>query len=160
MAAGDTLLEFDALANRPPATGFATVSLLGDWPVLVFADGETQAGQFAAFVPGAYRGGALIVAGVATADVTSGVAQLQLDLYRVADGDALGALPTPSATLTTSVSAPTTAGDAVTFAFSAGTMASLAAGDWLVVRVSRIGGDAGDTLAGAVDLLGVTVTEQ
>ncbi|MCA9234959.1 MAG: hypothetical protein KDA44_05790 [Planctomycetales bacterium] len=160
MAAGDTLLEFDALANRPPASGFASLGMRGDWPMLLLADAATEIAQFAALVPQHYRGGDLAASCLATADVASGQAKLQLDLYRLAPGDDLAALPAASATVAATATAPSTAGEALAVDFAAASVAGLAAGDWLVARISRLGGDAADTLGGVFELAAVTITEQ
>ncbi len=160
MAAGDTLLIFDPLANHPPTANFATLDLRGDFVVLDFDASTNESAQFHAVVPSHYRGGELRVVLTGTSSTaTTGTAKLRVELTRIAAGDNLDSLPAPDASADLTVACPATCGLLVVSELSLLTAADLAAGEILRVQVTRLATDAADTVAGDWELVAVAVKE-
>jgi hypothetical protein len=160
MAINDTLLIFDALANQPPTSGFATLDVRGDLLVLDFDASADEQAQFIAKVPSHYKGGdlELEVTWTSTA-ATTGNAKLRVELTRVAAGDNLDSLPAVAATGSITLVAPAASGVLTASSFAALAVADLVAGDFLRVQMTRLATDGADTMAGDVELVCVEVKE-
>jgi hypothetical protein len=160
MAIGDTLLMFDPLANRPPTSGYATLDVRGQFVVLDFDATANEQAQFHALVPRHYRGGDIqVLASWTSTSATSGNVKLRVELTRLASGGNLDSLPSVSATGDLVVAAPATSGNMAVAMFAALSVASLAAGEMLLVRITRLAADGADTMAGDLELIVVEVRE-
>jgi hypothetical protein len=160
MAINDTILIFDALANQPPASGFATLDVRGELLVLDLDESANEQAQFIGMVPSHYKGGDSGVAVTWTStSATSGDARLRVELTRIAAGDNLDSLPAVDATGDLTVTAPATSGVVVVSTFAALAVPDLATGDLLRVQVTRLATDAADTMAGDLELVWVEVKE-
>jgi len=61
MASGDTILIFTPLHNEPPATGYATLDIRNQHPVLDFDAANDENAIFSGVLPRNYAGGGLTV---------------------------------------------------------------------------------------------------
>lgn len=160
MASGETLFVFDALANRPPATAFATVDLRGGFVVLDFDDSVDEQAMFHAATPSHYRGGDLtaVLTWTSTSAISGGV-KLIVELTRLGAGTNLDSLPAPSGSVELVVAAPATSGDMVVSQFDPIAVSGLAPGDTLQAVVTRLATDVADTMAGDLELISVELRE-
>ena len=160
MAAGDTILVFDPLANHPPTANFATLDLRGEFVVLDFDASANESAQFQAVVPSHYKGGELhvVVTGTSTS-ATSGNVKLRVELTPIAAGINLDSLPAASVSGDLVVACPATSGVLVESEFDALSVADLEAGEILRVQITRLASDGADTMAGDWELVGVAVKE-
>lgn len=160
MASGDTLLSFDPLSNRPPATAFATVDLRGEFVVLDFDDSTNEQAVFHASVPSHYSGGDLCAdLAWTSSSATSGNSKLRLELTRLGSGINLDALPTPDGSVDLVVPAPSTSGDLVVSLSGPITVSGLTPGESLRVLVTRLATDASDTMTGDLELVSFELRE-
>lgn len=160
MASGDSLQVFDALANRPPAAGYATVDLRNDFVVLDFDDTLNEMAQFHTTVPSHYGGGSLTAHVTWTSTTaTTGNVKLRTELTRLAAGANLDSLPAVDGSDNITIAAPATSGDLAIASTTAIAVAALAAGDALLVAISRLAADAADTLVGDVEVVAVEIRE-
>jgi hypothetical protein len=160
MASGDSLIVFQPLADRPPASNYATLDLRGGFAVLDFDDATNESAVFQTIVPAHYLGGNLVVNLMATTtSATSGNAMLRLELTRLAAGANLDSPPSVGGSDDVTLAAPTTAGDLVAAQTDAISIGGLAAGDCLEIVVTRRAADAGDTLSGDVELVALELRE-
>lgn len=160
MASGETLLTFDALANRPPASGFASLDLRGEFVVLDFDAATNEKAQFNARVPTHYMGGAVEAAITWTSTSgTSGNVKLRIELTRLAAGANLDSLPSPHASADVTAAAPAVAGNLVVTASGSLVVGNLAAGDLLRVQMTRLASDGADTMAGDCELVALELRE-
>ncbi len=160
MASGETLLTFDPLSNRPPATAFATVDLRGEFVVLDFDAATDEKAHFHAVVPSHYRGGSLVAMLIWTSTTaTSGSAKLRVELTRLGAGVNLDALPAPGGSNDLVVSAPSTSGDLVVDSTDSIALNGLTPGDTLRVLITRLATDAADTMAGDLELVSLELRE-
>ena len=160
MASGDSLLALDPLSNRPPAANFATVDLRGEFVVLDFDDTTNEQAQFHAIVPSHYSGGDLkAVLTWTSSTAISGSAKLKCELTRLSAGVNLDALPAPDGSDEVTVAAPTTSGDLVVDVTGPITVSGLTSGETLLVVITRLSTDAGDTLVGDVELISIELRE-
>jgi hypothetical protein len=160
MASSETLLVFDPLSNRPPATDFASVDLRGEFVVLDFDAATNEVAQFHAIVPSHYSGGDLTaVLTWASSTATSGNARLKVELTRLGTGVNLDALPAPDGSAELAVSAPSTSGDLAVDSADPVAVSGLTPGDTLRVAVTRLATDAADTMAGDLELVSLELRE-
>ena len=160
MAVGDTLLIFDPLANRPPASAYATLDVRGEFVVLDFDAAANERAQFHANLPSHYRGGDLKVFVTWTStSATSGDMKLRVELTRIASGNNLDALPSPQATVDVTASCPATSGNLALLEVGPLAISGLAAGETLSVHITRLATDAADTMSGDLELVAVEVGE-
>jgi hypothetical protein len=157
-------IVFTALANEPPASGFATLDTRNSHAVLDFDAGTGEYALFRGVLPAGYGGGGVNVKLIwaATSAVTGNVSWYAA-FERIAagaqdiDSDSFGPSVSGVATCDT-VSGETTE---TTIAVSSGAnMDSLAAGEMFRLKVLRGAADGADTMAGDAELLAVVVTEQ
>lgn len=160
MASGDSLLVFDPLSNRPPATDFATVDLRGEFVVLDFDDTSNEQAQFHAIVPSHYSGGDLkaVVTWTSSA-ATSGSANLKCELTRLGAGANLDALPSPDGTEELTIAAPSASGDLLIETTGPVAVSGLVSGETLRVSITRLASDVADTLVGDVELISIEMRE-
>jgi len=160
MATGDSLLILDPLSNRPPTANFATVDLRGLFVVLDFDDTTDEVAQFHSIVPSHYSGGDLIAIFTwTTTTATSGSAKIKCEITRLAAGENLDAVPGPDGSEEVTIAAPTTSGDLVVDETDPITVGNLGSGETLLVSVTRLATDAGDTLVGDVELVSLELRE-
>lgn len=159
MATGNSLNQFNALANEPPSSSYATIDTRNGHPVLDFDDTATETCHFSAVLPSHYAAGGLTVAiyGMATS-ATSGDLVLYASIERFdtdLDSDSFG---TAIGTLMT---APATSGQVFTgqVAFTNTQIDGLTANEPFRIRFTRDGFTATDTMAGDFELLQVRIRE-
>jgi hypothetical protein len=163
MASGNSLLQWGAMANEPPATNYATLDTRNSHPVLDFDAATDESAVFSGVMPQHYAGGGVTVyihwsaVGVTTNDVIWDVA-----FERIGDGqqdvDADGFASVQSVTDT----APGTDGfvTIASIAFTNGAqMDSVAVGEKFRLKVTRDADNASDTLAADVELHVVEMRE-
>jgi hypothetical protein len=160
MASGDSLMYFDPLANRPPASAYATLDLRGALAVLDFDAAANEAASFLAPMPRHYRGGDLIAELYGTSAETSGNARLRIGLTRLVAASALDPPPSELSSAELVIAAPASAGQLVRAATAPMAAGSLTAGDLLLVSVARMATDGTDTLTSDWELTGIEVREQ
>ena len=160
MESGDSLMVFDALANRPPESGYAVLDLRGGFVVLDFDDSADEQAVFFSVVPVHYtEGGLLFTLSFTTTSATTGTARLRIEATRIAAGDSLDTLPVPMDTLEFLVSAPAAAGNVVEHTTGTVSATGLTAGEHLRIALTRLATDAGDTLTGDLELISMEVRE-
>jgi hypothetical protein len=160
MAIGDTLLMFDPLANRPPTSGYATLDLRGQFVVLDFDASANEQAQFHAIVPRHYRGGDIkVFVSWTSTSATSGNAKLRVELTRLPSSGNLDSLPSVNGSADLVVAALATSGNVGVAEFTDLTVSDLAAGEILLVRITRLATDAADTMTGDLELVAVEVKE-
>jgi len=160
MASGDSLLVFDSLSNRPPPASYASVDLRNGFVVLDFDDTSNETAIYLTTLPSQFSGGQFVAVVTWTSTTaTTGNAKLLLETTRIANGVNLDSLPAADASINLTVAAPTSSGDLVmsqTLSWSSG---SAAAGDLLLVKVTRLASDVADTLVGDVELVSLEIRE-
>jgi hypothetical protein len=160
MAIGDTLLMFDPLANRPPTSGYATLDLRGQFIVLDFDASANEQAQFHAVVPRHYRGGDIkVLVSWTSTSATSGNAKLRVELTRLTSSGNLDSLPSVTGSADVVIAAPATNGNVGVAEFAAVAVSDLAAGEMLLVRITRLATDGADTMTGDLELIAVEVKE-
>ncbi len=160
MASGDSLLVFDPLSNRPPVADYASVDLRNGFVVLDFDDTADEAALFLATLPSQYGGGQLIaIATWTSTTATTGSAKLRIEATRISSGANLDSLPSVDGTVDFTVSAPTTNGELVASQSASINAGSAAAGDLLLVGVTRLASDVADTLVGDIEFVSLEVRE-
>jgi len=154
-------MTFTPLANRPPAANFASLDTRGDFAMLDFDDTVDETGQFHAILPSHYSGGNLVavVTWTSTSAIT-GNALLRVEAVRLASGDNLDTLPAAGDSENLTLTAPAASGNLVISETASLTVSSLASGDILMLVLTRLATDAGDTLVGDVELLAVEIREE
>ena len=160
MATGDSLVLLGPMGNRPPASGFATLDLRGDFVVLDYDDTTNESAQFDVIIPSHYGGGDLCAKVKWTSSTaTSGNAKLRVELIRLNAGDNLASVPSADDTDDFVVAAPSTSGDLVLDESDEMSVSGLTAGDMLRVVVSRLASDASDTMSGDLELVSFELQE-
>ncbi|TWT90998.1 hypothetical protein Mal64_13970 [Pseudobythopirellula maris] len=167
MAQSDTLAIYDALAARLPADDHASIDLRNGNVVLDFAEGEDKSVDYSGVLPSNYGGGELkaILTWAATTATSGAVLWGAAFERRSLDDASLGAFDLDSDALSDPVTgasaAPSEAGDLVQCELTLGAAETLLphAGEPYRLRVSRLGTDAADTLAGDAELLAVELKE-
>ncbi len=160
MAAGDTLLIFEPLGNRPPASGFATLDLRGEFVILDFDDATNEQARFHAKVPSHFKGGNLkvLVAWTSTTAITGNI-KLRLELTRIPLGANLDALPAAGVSFEIVATCPATSGVLVALESTPLTLTGLAPADLVRLAVTRLATDGADTMAGDWELVAVEIKE-
>jgi len=160
MASGDSLFLFDPLSNRPPATNFASVDMRNGFVVLGFGDSTNESAQFLSVLPSHYGGGQLVaIVTWTTTTATTNDAKLKVEVSQFAEGTDLDVLPVVDDSDTLTLAAPTASGKTV-FSQSLSLVAGTAAtGDQLLVGLTRLATDAGDTLVGDIEVVSVEIRE-
>ncbi|MEM6329103.1 MAG: hypothetical protein AAF790_02525 [Planctomycetota bacterium] len=162
MASGDTLAVFDALASRPPSTGYPQIDLRNNHPVLDFDDTADEQTDFLALLPSGYAGGGLQVRlrWAATAATAGGVLwRASVERHAVGfdlDADGFGAAS--SVTVTAPASSGQVAEGLVAVASAAA--GSPTAGESIRIRIARAATDAADTMTGDAELHSVEIREE
>lgn len=163
MASGDTLLSFHPFANEPPATNPATPDLRNAHPCLEFDAATAEDAIFTGILPRNYAGGGVTIEIHWAADTAiTGDVVWETAFERIGEGsqdiDADGFATGNTVTAT----APGTSGfvDKAPRAHTDGAqMDSVAVGEAFRLRVRRLAADAGDTMAGDAQLVGVEIRE-
>lgn len=163
MASGDALLQWEAPAGFPPATNYATQDTRNAIPTLDFDAATREEIFFAGFMPGHYGGGGVnVVLAWMASTATTGDCRWETAFERhqddVDDLDADG-FATGNASNATTASG---SGEVkyTTIAHTNGAqMDSVAAGEHFRLRVARDAANAGDTMAGDSELVGVFLSE-
>lgn len=163
MASGDTLCVFLPQDNLPPATNYATVDLRNGHLVLDFDAATEEAAYFAGVLPRNYVGGGLTVSvrWMATTAITGAVTWGGSIERNHEAGDDLDA-DSFAAEQTANEAAPATSGilQYTNLTFTAGVnMDSLAVGESFRLKLARKVLDAGDTMAGDAEVVGVEIKE-
>jgi len=160
MASGDSLLVFDSLSNRPPAVDYASVDLRNGFVVLDFDDTTDESALFFAPFPSQYGGGQLLAVVTWTSTTaTTGSAKLRVETTRITSGVNLDSLPLVDGTADFTVSAPAVNGELVTSQSASLNAGGAAAGDLLLVGVTRLASDVVDTLVGDLEFVSLEVRE-
>lgn len=162
MPSGATLAAFDALASRPPSTGYARLDLRNGRPVLDFGDSSIESTRFAGIAPSGYAGGGAtaritfcltdatsgkVLWGVALERNQPGAADLDADSFGPESSAAVDAAPTAGVTSQANVTLPAAA------------LGGLAAGEPYRLRVRRLADNPSDTAAGDAELVGLELLE-
>lgn len=162
MASGNTLFQFTAGDNEPPASGYATFDTRNGIRVLDFDAASIEAAIFRGVLPSHYAGGGLTLdlywmATTATSgDVKWGVAYEENDPgNNDLDADAFGTESTAIGT-TNGTSGKVTK---TTITITHANMGSPAAGDPFRLKVRRVASDAADTMTGDAELLAAHAKE-
>lgn len=167
MPTSKTLAVFDALASRPPAAGYPQLDLRGGTVVLDFDDTADESIDFAGVLPRSYAGSDLeVVITWAATSATTGNVVWQAEFERHPVGDPTHGthdldtadFGTPA---TATAAAPTSAGELArtSVAIAASDVDDPAAGESFRLRISRLGTDSSDTLAGDVELVTIELRE-
>ncbi len=163
MASGDTLCVFTPLHNEPPASGYATLDLRNERPVLDFDAASDEAAVFHGVMPQHYGGGgaSVMIAWSATS-ATSGDVKWNAQFERLADGgqdidsDNFGTAQT--ATDTTDGTSGALTYSTIAFA-DAAALGSIAAGENFRLKIARDADDAADTMTGDAEIVSVEIRE-
>jgi hypothetical protein len=84
---GDTLMIFTALGATFPASGYATLDLRNNHPVLDFDGATDEEAYFESVMPSFYASGSIAIdLYVAFTSATSGTVRFQTDFERINDG--------------------------------------------------------------------------
>jgi hypothetical protein len=162
MAAGNTLLQFDARGGEPPASNYATLDAnAANMLVLDFDASTAEKIVFKAFMPQHYAGGSVVVRLLVTSSTaTSGTMRFAVAFDRKNSGAALGS-DSFAAAKSVDVAAPGTAGNAVyaSITFSSTEIDGIVAGDAFRLSVEREAAHANDTMAGDAELALVELQE-
>lgn len=163
MASGDTLATFTPQMNEPPTANFATLDTRNVHPVLEFDDTTQEEGVFSSTMPRAYGAAAsidVILCWMADTAVTGavvwGVAVERMDTSLDLDADSFAAAINSAAT-----TAPGTSGQPLYTAITLTNAQAdaISAGEMFRLKVARVVGDAGDTMVGDAQLLGIEVKQ-
>lgn len=162
MASGDTLLSWNALANEPPASSYATLDFRNAHPVLDFDASSNEDAVFSGVMPRHYDGGGVTVyLHYAMTSATSGDIDWDAAFERIGDQqqdiDSDGFAAANSVDNTT---VPGTSGlvDIVNITFTDGAdMDSVAVGEGFRLKVTRDA--ASDTATGDAELRFVEIKE-
>lgn len=163
MASGNILCVFSALDNEPPASGYGTFDTRNGHPVIDLDAAADESAVFTGVLPDSYAGGGLTVTVVWSAtSATSGNAKLNAEIERLEDEGTDTDADSFAAARTATAAAPATGGalQYTDITFTAGAqMDSLAAGELFRLRITRDANDAGDTMAGDLEVHAVRVKE-
>jgi hypothetical protein len=159
MASGDTLFNFSAIAGVPPSTLFATVTRRNNHFVYQFDATISWMLDFGSMLSRRYAGGGitLMLAWMAATAVTGAVVW-SAQWERHDTGTDLDADAFATAVNSAAITAPGTSGFVAytPIAFTNGAqLDSLAVAEHFRLRILRLPVDAGDTMAGFAQLLGV-----
>jgi hypothetical protein len=162
MASGNTLLQFTALHNEPPAANFATLDARNGHACLDFDPTTQEAAIFTGILPRNYAGGGITVyLHWAATSATSGTGGWDVAFERIGDGQQdVDADSFATAQTVTAATVPATSGlvDITNVAVSNGAnMDSIAVGEMFRLRVRR--DVANDTAAGDLELYAVELKE-
>ena len=167
MATLDTLAVFDALASRADAAPRPALDVTGGHAVLAFDEAADQTTQFQGVLPACYAGGDLrLVVTWAPASGASGEVVWQAAFERHAIADAThGTFDLDEESFGSSVavasSAATAPGQLIQTEIAVTALEALnpEAGESYRLRLTRLGSDSQDTLAGDAQLLSLEVRE-
>ena len=167
MPTSKTLCVFDAIAGRPPATGYAQLDLRNNTVVLDFDDATNESIDFVAVLPRAYAGSDLeVVVTWAATSATSGNVVWQAEFERHPIGDATHGTHDLDAddfgtAATSTAAAPSNSGELVRTAIglTASAIDAAEAGETFRLRVSRLAANASDTMNGDGELVAVELRE-
>ena len=160
MASGDLMVQWGALANEAPASGYATFDQRNGQPCLDHDAAATEGCVFSGILPGNYAGGGLTVyivwaASTATSgNVVWGSAIERRNTDNDTDSFATQQTATGAANGTSGIFTTTS------IAHSSGAnMDSLAANEPFRVQVQRLGANGSDTMTGDAEVYSVYVRE-
>lgn len=162
MASGNTLLQFHALDNEPPASNFATLDLRNGHAVLDFDTTTQETAIFTGVVPRNYAGGGITVyVHWAASSATTGTGGWDVAFERIGDGQQdIDSDGFATAQTVTAATVPGTSGNVkiTNVAVSNGAnMDSIAVGEAFRLRVRR--DVANDSAAGDLELVAVELKE-
>lgn len=163
MATTDTLIQFHALSNEPPATNYATFDTRNSIPVLDFDASADESAEFSGVMPRHYDGGGITItiAWMATSATTGDVVWNAALKSVTDDADDLDtkAFDTARTATTTTASA---SGEVkyTTISFTDGDqMDFVAAGEYFRLQILRDADNGSDTMTGDAELLSVEIKE-
>ncbi len=160
MASGDSLLVFDPLSNRPPASNYASVDLRNGFVVLDFDDTLNEKALFHAVLPSHYSGGQLLAAVTWTSSsATVGDVVFRVETTRLSSGADLNALSAVDGSGEVTTTAPTTSGQLVVSSSPSLGVGGAVAGELLLVGLTRLASDSADTLVGDVEIVSLEIRE-
>lgn len=160
MASGDTLFTFDAIAGKPPSATFAVLTRRNNHFVYQFDATTSWMLDFESTLSRRYSGGGITITiewMAATAVTNATVWSAQWERHDASSTD-LDSDSFATAVNASAATAPGTSGQVLytTIAFTNGAqLDNLAVGEHFRLRILRLPADAGDTMAGNAQLLGV-----
>ncbi len=153
---------FDARDFTIPASGGASLEEVAgtnfEWQRLTFADGATSTAYVSTTTPDHTKGNPIVVRVIGSTAATTGNALFRVWVQNVVPGGVVDSSAGTSVDVTFTAS-----GTANGQVDAAGSAASLITGDQrsrLLIKLSRIGADASDTLAADVHVLGLMFEER
>lgn len=157
-AKSKTIASFDASDNMPPSSSYATLDTRNSILVLDFDDSSTEYAVFSSVVPDASNmaSGLLVTINCMATTATSGNCLWQVEFKDMDDDlDSItwGTAVTGTSTANATNGTPSVAAITLTSAQIDG----LVAGDFFLLRVARVGGNAADTMTGDAELINVEV---
>jgi hypothetical protein len=162
MASGNTLCQFNASGNKPPASSYATPDTRNSVLVLDFDAASIEAAVFQGELPSNYAGGGATIdlywmaTSATSGDVKWGAAYEENDAgNNDLDADAFGTESTATGTANGTSGKVTKTTLTITHA----NLGSPAAGDPFRLKIRRIANDAADTMTGDAELLAVHIKE-
>jgi hypothetical protein len=163
MSSGDSLLQWGAASNEPPATDYATLDVRNGHLVLDFDAATDESAVFSGVLPQHYgSGGVTVYLHWSASGVTTNAVVWTAAFERVGAGqqdiDEDGFATANSVTAT----APGTDGfvDIASIAFTNGAqMDSVAVGEKFRIKVTRDADNGADTMAGDAELHAVEIRE-
>jgi len=142
MASGDSLLVFDPLSNRPPASNNASVDLRNGFVVLDFDDTTNEAALFHAVLPSHYGDGQLLAVVTWTSSTAiTGNVLFRVEATRLDSGTNLDTLPAVDGSSDLTTTAPATSGQLVVSQSPSLGVGGAVAGDLLLVGLTRLASD-------------------
>jgi hypothetical protein len=149
--------------NEPPTSNPATPDRRNDQNVLDYDASTNESAVFRFLLPSTYTGGGITVEITWSASsATSGNAKLNTQIERLQvgtdniDTDSFAAAQTATSAANGTNGRHTT----TSIAHSSGAqMDSLVAGEWARLKVTRDAADAGDTMTGDLELLGIVIRD-
>lgn len=164
MASGDSLLQWTAYHNEPPATAYATLDTRNQHPVLDFDADTDESAVFSAVMPQHYAGttGVTVYIHYAMATATADEVVWNAAFERIGDQQQDIDADSFAAAQATTVTVPGTSGliDIASIAFTDGAqMDSVAVGEGFRLKITRDADNGDDDATGDAELRWVELRE-
>lgn len=163
MSSGDTIAAFKPEGYQYPDANYATIERRNTRFLLNFAKGGNQAAMWRFFVPRHYANGnfSVVIEWMAQDFAGAGNVVWQIEFEREdvgtdLDADSFGTAVAGAASAANAVNGKPTY---TTIALTRAQADTLTAGEWARARITRLSGNAGDTLNGIAQFAGAEVRE-
>lgn len=128
--------------------------------MLDFDDTSDESALFISSLPSQYGGGQFeVVVTWTSTSAATGNAKLRVEATRITSGTSLDSLPSADGTADLAVAAPATSGDLVMSQSATFNTGGAAAGDLLLIAVTRLASDVADTMVGDFEFVSLEIRE-